>query len=86
MLDEIVAAGFGENRSAVIRRAVRHLAELNRRAKIGDAIAASYRERPKRAEDDEQAVANAIAIDGARRRLSGCGRQAALGLRWPAGR
>ena len=62
LLDELVAAGVGENRSAVVRRAVAHLADEVRRARTGAAIADSYRSTPQAAEDDDLALANAIAL------------------------
>jgi Arc/MetJ-type ribon-helix-helix transcriptional regulator len=60
--DELVAEGVGENRSAVIRRAVAHLADAVRRARTGAAIADSYRQRPQTVEDDELAMASALAL------------------------
>jgi len=62
LIDELVAAGVGENRSAVIRRAVAHLADAARRASTGAAIANSYRQRPQTAGDDELAMASALAL------------------------
>ena len=62
LIDELVAEGIGESRSAVIRRAVVHLADAVRRARVGAAIADSYRQRPQTAEDDELAMASAIAL------------------------
>lgn len=62
VIDELVAQGVGASRSAVIRRAVTHLADAVRRARTGAAIASSYRERPQTAEDDELAMASAIAL------------------------
>ncbi len=62
LLDELVAAGVGETRSAVVRRAVVHLADAVRRARTGASIAASYRGLPQSAEDDALALANAIAM------------------------
>lgn len=62
LLDELVAAGVGDSRSAVVRRAVVHLAEAVRRGRTGASIAASYRELPQSAEDDNLALANAIAM------------------------
>jgi hypothetical protein len=47
LLDELVAAG---------------VADAVRRAKSGAAIATSYRERPQSTEDDELALASAIAM------------------------
>lgn len=61
-LDRLVADGLGENRSAVIRRAVFELDERARRARIGREIAESYTARPQTADDDAWAMANAIAL------------------------
>ena len=62
MIDELVAAGVGETRSAVIRRGVVHLADSVRRARTGAAIATSYRARPQTPDDDALAMASAIAL------------------------
>jgi Arc/MetJ-type ribon-helix-helix transcriptional regulator len=62
LIDELVREGVGHSRSAVIRRGVHHLADSVRRARIGDAIAQSYREHPQTREDDELAMANAMAM------------------------
>ncbi|MPY93227.1 MAG: ribbon-helix-helix protein, CopG family [Acidimicrobiia bacterium] len=62
LLDELVAAGVGDNRSAVVRRAVLLLADRVRRTRAGATIARSYRELPQSAEDDALALANAIAM------------------------
>lgn len=62
LLDELVAAGVGQNRSAVVRKAVLQLADVVRRAADGASIAASYREVPQSADDDQLALANALAI------------------------
>jgi Arc/MetJ-type ribon-helix-helix transcriptional regulator len=62
LIDELVAEGIAESRSAVIRKGVHHLVDSIRRAKIGEAIAQSYRDRPQTADDDELAMANAIAL------------------------
>ncbi|MDQ6909516.1 MAG: ribbon-helix-helix domain-containing protein [Actinomycetota bacterium] len=62
LLDELVAAGVGDSRSAVVRRAVAHLADAVQRARTGEVIAASYRSEPQSAEDDDLAMANAIAL------------------------
>ena len=61
-LDRLVAEGVGETRSAVVRRAVEHLAESVERSRAGGLIAASYRARPQTADDDAQAMANAVAM------------------------
>ena len=61
-IDRLVAAGVGDTRSAVIRRAVEHLAESVERARIGRSIADSYRAQPQTVDDDAQAMANAIAM------------------------
>jgi len=65
LLDELVAAGVGETRSAVVREAVVRLADAVRRAQDGASIAASYREAPQSAEDDQLALANAVAMTAA---------------------
>jgi Arc/MetJ-type ribon-helix-helix transcriptional regulator len=62
LIDELVDEGVGENRSAVIRRGVHHLADSVRRARVGAAIAESYRRRPQSSEDDELAMASANAL------------------------
>lgn len=62
LLDDLVDAGLGESRSAVIRRSVHHLADAVRRARVGRAIAESYEQQPQSAEDDELAMASAIAL------------------------
>ena len=60
--DALVVQGVGGSRSAVIRQGVHHLAESVRRAAVGEAIAESYRSRPQTGEDDELAMASAIAL------------------------
>jgi len=65
IIDRLVEAGIGENRSDVVRRGVRELAEAVRRAEIGGAIAESYRIVPQSAEDDASAMANALAMTDA---------------------
>ena len=62
LLDGLVAAGIGESRSAVVRAAVVHLADAVRRAEDGGSIAASYQALPQSADDDQLALANAIAM------------------------
>jgi Arc/MetJ-type ribon-helix-helix transcriptional regulator len=62
LIDELVEAGVGVNRSAVVRRGVHHLAEVTRRAQVGASIAASYRYQPQTADDDALAMASAIAV------------------------
>jgi Arc/MetJ-type ribon-helix-helix transcriptional regulator len=62
LIDELVAEGLGDSRSAVIRRAVHHLSDVVHRVRVGAAIAESYRERPQTAEDDELAMQSAIAL------------------------
>lgn len=62
LLDELVAEGLGANRSAVIRRAVAHLSDAARRRRVGAAIADSYRQQPQSAEDDDLAMASAVAL------------------------
>lgn len=62
LIDDLVAQGVGDSRSAVIRHAIHQLADLVRREQIGAEIAASYREHPQTPEDDDLAMANAIAM------------------------
>ena len=62
LLDELVSAGVGETRSAVVRQAVVRLADAVRRAETGAAIASSYQAIPQSAEDDDLALANAMAL------------------------
>lgn len=62
LIDELVEQGLGASRSAVIRRGVRHLADTVRRARVGAAIAASYRARPQSPDDDDLAMASAMAL------------------------
>ncbi|MFN0029311.1 MAG: hypothetical protein ACKV2O_19320 [Acidimicrobiales bacterium] len=61
-IDDLVAAGLGDSRSAVIRLAVSHLADAARRARLGEAIADAYRLQPQTAEDDEFAMVSAMAL------------------------
>lgn len=62
LIDELVEAGVGDNRSAVIRRGVHHLADTLRRARVGATIAQSYRDTPQTAADDDLAMASALAL------------------------
>ena len=62
MIDQLVDRGVADSRSAVIRQGVHHLAESVRRATVGEAIAASYREIPQTDDENELAMANAIAM------------------------
>lgn len=62
LIDELVAKGIGETRSAVIRRAVAHLADAVQRTQVGAAITESYRQRPQTPDDDELAMASTIAL------------------------
>jgi Arc/MetJ-type ribon-helix-helix transcriptional regulator len=62
LIDRLVEEGIGDNRSAVIRRAVSHLADAVNRRRIGETIAQSYRERPQTPEDDEMAMTSAMAL------------------------
>lgn len=61
LIDALVTDGVAPNRSAVIRRGVHELADAHRRSQVGERIAASYRARPQTSEDDDLALANAIA-------------------------
>jgi len=62
LIDELVRAGVGDSRSAVIRQGVHQLADSVRREQIGAAIARSYRENPQSAEDDASAMASAMSM------------------------
>ncbi len=62
MIDRLVDDGVAKSRSAVIRRGVHHLADAVRRAGVGETIAASYRELPQTGDDNELAMASAIAM------------------------
>ncbi|MBA2279856.1 MAG: hypothetical protein H0W25_01280 [Acidimicrobiia bacterium] len=62
LIDELVDEGIGESRSAVIRQGVHHLADSVRRARVGAAIAQSYRDAPQTADDDGLAMACAMAL------------------------
>lgn len=62
LIDELVDEGIGASRSAVIRRSVHHLADSVRRARVGASIVRSYREHPQSLEDDELALASAMAM------------------------
>ena len=61
-IDRLVDAGVGQNRSDVIRQAVERLDEAIRRSRVGNAIADSYRSKPQSRQDDELAMANAVAM------------------------
>jgi Arc/MetJ-type ribon-helix-helix transcriptional regulator len=61
-LDQLVNEGIGANRSEVIRIAFHNLVEWNRRRRIGEAIAQSYRDVPQTDEEVEWALANAYAL------------------------
>ena len=65
IIDELVQEGVGASRSAVIRRGVHQLADSVRRARVGASIARSYREDPQSPEDDELAMASAMAMTDA---------------------
>lgn len=62
LIDELVDEGVGDNRSAVIRHGVHRLAESVRRARVGAAIVQSYEEQPQTPDDDDLAMASAIAL------------------------
>ena len=62
LIDQLVAEGIGDSRSAVIRRGVLHLADSVRRARGCAAMVASYREHPQTPDDDELAMASAIVL------------------------
>ncbi len=62
MLDRLVNEGVADSRSAVIRLGLHELAESVQRARVGAIIAESYSQHPQTREDDELAMANAIAM------------------------
>lgn len=62
IIDGLVEAGVGESRSAVIRRGVSHLADAVHRARVGETIAQSYRDHPQSVDDDDLAMASAVAL------------------------
>lgn len=62
LIDDLVAEGIGDSRSAVIREALRLLVDAVRRAREGQAIADSYRLRPQSPDDDALAMTSAIAL------------------------
>ena len=62
IIDKLVEEGIGDNRSAVIRKGVHGLAESVRRSRIGEAIVQSYQTNPQTSEDDEIAIASAVAM------------------------
>jgi Arc/MetJ-type ribon-helix-helix transcriptional regulator len=62
LIDDLVNAGIGDSRSAVIRQGVHDLAESARRSRVGSTIVDSYRAAPQAPEDDELAMTSAIAM------------------------
>jgi Arc/MetJ-type ribon-helix-helix transcriptional regulator len=62
LIDQLVDEGVGDSRSAVIRQGVHHLADSVHRTRVGATIAQSYRERPQTVDDDDLAMASAIAL------------------------
>lgn len=62
LIDDLIAEGVADSRSAVIRQAIHHLADRVRRARVGADIAASYRDNPQTPDDDDLAMASAIAM------------------------
>jgi len=61
-LDQLVADGVAHSRSEAIRLAVERLAEAHRRDRIGRSIAEAYAELPQTPEENELALASAIAM------------------------
>ncbi|MBP7930348.1 MAG: ribbon-helix-helix protein, CopG family [Acidimicrobiia bacterium] len=62
LIDALVAEGVGDSRSAVIRRAVHHFSDAVRREQLAAEIVQSYSDRPQTADDDQLAMANAVAL------------------------
>lgn len=61
-LDELVRGGIANSRSEAIRLAVASLAAAERRRAVGQSIVDAYRRLPQTADDDELALANAVAM------------------------
>lgn len=62
LIDSLIDQGVADSRSAVIRRGVHHLADVVERAKVGEVIASSYRDVPQSDDDNDVAMANAVAM------------------------
>ena len=62
VLDELVTSGVAKSRSEVIRLAVEQLALAHRRRVVGQSIVDAYREMRQTSEEDDLALANAIAM------------------------
>ena len=62
MLDELVASGVAGSRSEAIRLAVEQFVIAHRRRVVGQSIVDAYREMPQSREEDDLALANAIAM------------------------
>lgn len=62
ILDELVESGVAGSRSEVIRLAVEQLADAHRRRIVGQSIVDAYRLMPQTAEENDLALANAIAM------------------------
>ncbi len=61
-LDEMVADGVARSRSHAIRLAVERLVEAHRREQVGRSIVEAYTALPQTAEEDDLAMASAIAM------------------------
>ncbi len=61
-LDELVAHGVAGSRSELIRMAVARVVDEHRRQRVGQRIVAAYTDQPQTTDDDELAVAAAIAL------------------------
>lgn len=61
-LDTLVANGVARSRSDAIRLAVSRLADVHRRHQIGQQIAQAYIDNPQSEEEDDLAIASAIAM------------------------
>ncbi len=65
VLDGLIADGVAPSRSETIRLAVERLADAHRREQIGRAIAEAYEALPQTDEENELALASAIALSEA---------------------
>lgn len=61
-IDALVGAGIGDTRSEVVRHAVALLVDTERRRRVGEEIARSYRDSPEHDEFNTLARQNMIAM------------------------
>lgn len=61
-IDDLVERGVARSRSDLIRHAVHAFLDAQRRQAIAEEMVAAYEAQPQDADDDEWALANAIAM------------------------